>query len=278
MRPRKPIHGPGDNTWEVAKTVLQYLAYTTPFAVFWLALTVLTYASIALGFALRRALGVVPGETDPKALDVAQSMIVTLAALILAFAFSFASTRFEGRRVLMVQESNNIGTTYLRASYLPAGSADRFREILRDYTRTRIGTFTKDSAASNAMERKSASLQETLWSIAVAAARADPRNVELGLLTQTLNETIDVSAAQSAALRGRMPAAVLRLVLIVTLASTTLLGVRLTGTDRPQLLVALITGLLVATVVSAIVDLDYPLSGLVRIDLAPLQRQLQSMQ
>ena len=258
--------------------MLQYLAYTAPFDIFWLALIVLTYASMALGFALRRALGVVPGEPHPKTLEVAQSMIITLAALILAFAFSFASTRFEGRRMLMVQESNNIGTTYLRASYLPAGSADRFREILRDYTRARIATFTRDSAASTAMERKGAALQGALWSIAVGAARADPRNVQLGLLTQTLNETIDVSAAQSAALRSRMPPAVLRLVLIVTLASTTLLGVRLTGAGRPQLLVALISGLVVATVVAEIVDLDYPLSGLVQIDLTPLQRQLQSMQ
>jgi hypothetical protein len=258
--------------------VLQYVAYSTPFIVLWLTLIVLTYASAALGFALRRTLGVVPGEPYPKALEVAQGMIVSLAALILAFAFSFASTRFEGRRVLVVQESNNIGTTYLRASYLPAGSADRFREILRDYTRTRIATFTKDSAVNNATERKSAALQRALWSIAAGAARADPRNVQLGLLTQTLNETIDVSAAQSAALRGRMPAAVLRLVLIVTLASTTLLGVRLTGVGRPQILVALISGLVVATVVGEIVDLDYAFSGLVQIDLTPLQKQLQSMQ
>jgi hypothetical protein len=273
VRPKRD----GQN-WGGGQVVLQYLAYTAPLVVFWLALIVLTYASIALGFALRRPLGVVPGEPYPKALDVAQGMIVTLAALILAFAFSFASTRFEGRRLLIVQESNNIGTTYLRASYLPAGSADRFRAILRDYTRARIATFTRNSAASSAMERKSAALQGALWSIAAAAARADPRNVELGLLTQTLNETIDVSAAQSAALHARMPAAVLRLVLIVTLASTTLLGVGLTGPRRPRFLVALMLGLLVATVVSAIVDIDYPLSGRVRIDLAPLQRQLQSMQ
>jgi hypothetical protein len=239
---------------------------------------VVTYASTAFGFALRRTLGVVPGEPYPKALEVAQAMIVSLAALILAFAFSFASARFEGRRVLVVQESNNIGTTYLRASYLPAGSADRFREILRDYTRTRIETFTNDSAVNDAMERKSAALQRALWSIAVGAARADPRNVQLGLLTQTLNETIDVSATQSAALRGRMPAAVLRLVLIVTLASTTLLGVRLTGAGRTQLLVALISSLVVATVVAEIVDLDYAFGGLVQIDLTPLQKQLQSMQ
>jgi len=55
--------------------VLQYVAYSTPFIVLWLTLIVLTFASAALGFALRRTLGVVPGEPYPKALEVAQGIL-----------------------------------------------------------------------------------------------------------------------------------------------------------------------------------------------------------
>ena len=36
--------------------------------------------------------------------------------------------------------------------------------------------------------------------MAVTAARDDPRNVQLGLLIQSLNDTIDIAAKQSAAL------------------------------------------------------------------------------
>jgi len=198
--------------------------------------------------------------------------------MILAFSFSFASERFEARRSLVVQEANDIGTMYLRASYLPAGQADRFRSILRDYTRARLGTFTRDPAIGTAMRRKATGLHDALWSIAVTSARADPSNVELGLLTQALNETIDISTTQYAELRNHMPTPVLRLVLIVALAAMIILGVHLTRTRWPQIVLALVSGFLLATVIAAIIDLDRPLSGLVRIDLTPLQTELQSMQ
>jgi len=52
--------------------------------------------------------------------------------------------------------------------------------------------------------------------MAVTAARDDPRNVQLGLLIQSLNDTIDVAAKQSAALSSHVPVAMLRLELVVS--------------------------------------------------------------
>ena len=77
-------------------------------------------------------------------------------------------------------------------------------------------------------------MQDVLWTIVVTAARDDPRNVQLGLLTQTLNDTIDISAMQSAALQSHVPTAILNLVLIMSLLSAVFLGLTLARPRPPQ--------------------------------------------
>jgi len=42
-----------------------------------------------------------------------------LLAFLLAFTFGFAASRFEDRRQVVLDESNAIGTTYLRTATLP---------------------------------------------------------------------------------------------------------------------------------------------------------------
>jgi hypothetical protein len=99
----------------------------------------------------------------------------------------------------------------------------------------------------------------------------------LGLLTDTVNETINVSARQASALRARVPAAMLGLMLVVSFVSTVLLGLHFARMDAPQVVLGLIFALLFATVVATIVDLDRPRQGLVRVDLASLQDAVRSM-
>jgi hypothetical protein len=259
--------------------VIDYLAYSAPLAVFWLTLAGANYVCIALGSAINRRFALERGGPEEKALDVAHGAIFVLAGLILGFTFSYASARFDARRLLVVDEANAIGTTYLRASYLPAGAADRFRAVLRDYAQARLATYSllPDPAASQATERKSIELQDVLWSAVLTAARNDPRNVQLGLLTQTLNETIDISAKQSAALRNHVPTAMLGLVFVVSLVSMILVGVHFARMREPQVFLGIVVALLLATVVTAIVDLDRPQAGLVVVNLRPLETQLQQM-
>src|SRR5690348_10734501 len=42
-----------------------------------------------------------------------------LLGFILAFTFGLAASRFDARRQIVVEEANDIGTTYLRAGLLP---------------------------------------------------------------------------------------------------------------------------------------------------------------
>src|SRR5262249_46874568 len=55
-----------------------------------------------------------------------------LLSLLIAFTFAGAVSRFDNRRALIVEESNNIGTAYLRIDLMSADAQPRMRELFRD--------------------------------------------------------------------------------------------------------------------------------------------------
>lgn len=234
---------------------------------------------VALGSAIGRRFEAGQNARADAAFGVAQAAIFGVTTLILAFSFSFASSRFDARRTLVVDEANDIGTTYLRAAYLPPSDTAKFRSLLYSYARARLNVyrFDQDSSARERIERGSIGLQDDLWSIASNAGRADFHNVQLSLLTQTLNDTIDDSAKQDAALTNHLPDAIIGLILIVTFAAALMMGVTFGRANSPNRSMALAFSILFAIVVMSIVDLDRPQRGLVHVDLAPLQRQIDSM-
>lgn len=259
--------------------MLEHVAYAAPLAVFWLALGVTNYVCLTLGSLIRRRFALAPGGPEERALSVAHGAIFVLTGLILGFSFSYAAARYDARRALVVEEANAIGTTYLRASNLPDPAANQFRTFLRDYARERLAVYLSlpDPPTSLTMERRSIATQDALWSLLVTAERSDTRSVPFGLLTQALNHMIDVHAEQSAALKTHLPIAMLALVLVVSILSAMLVGVHFERMRGLQSFLGLIVALLLATVVAGIVDLDRPQLGLVRVNLGPLQTQLDDM-
>ncbi|MGH7260397.1 MAG: DUF4239 domain-containing protein, partial [Nitrospiraceae bacterium] len=80
-------------------------------------------------------------ERQRSGLLTIETAIYGLLGLLVAFTFSGASSRFEARRVLVVQEANAIGTAYLRLDLLPAAAQPALREKFRLYTETRLAAY-----------------------------------------------------------------------------------------------------------------------------------------
>src|SRR5690242_8937628 len=100
--------------------------------------TVIVLLSIELGyqtsrFRLRHSLDEKEGPV--ATIDAAT---LELLALILAFTFQLAASRFDARRQVIVEEANCIGTAYLRAGLLPDGRGTKIRTFLRDYVDARL--------------------------------------------------------------------------------------------------------------------------------------------
>src|SRR5512134_3830379 len=101
--------------------------------------------------------------------------VFALLGLLIAFTFSGAASRFDARRQLIVEETNNIGTAYLRLDLLPASAQPAIRENFRRYLDSRLEVYRKlpDIAAAKAELAKAIMLQEEIWRHAVAATRVD---------------------------------------------------------------------------------------------------------
>src|SRR5689334_14816516 len=107
---------------------------------------------------------------DEKELPVGAMVasILGLVALVLGFTFSLASSRFDARRMAVLEESNAIGTAYLRARLLPEPEQKEISRLLREYVAARVeGSRQRDPKASL---DKAEVLHEQLWRQASAAA------------------------------------------------------------------------------------------------------------
>src|SRR5512134_2640513 len=116
---------------------------------------------------------------DPEGAEVGVGVVdgavFALLGLLIAFTFSGAAARFDARRQLIVEETNNIGTAYLRLDLLPASAQPAIRENFRRYLDSRLEVYRKlpDIAAAKAELAKAIMLQEEIWRHAVAATRVD---------------------------------------------------------------------------------------------------------
>ena len=85
-----------------------------------LALLALLVLASEFGFRAGRRRGPTSSDAVRQQVGNIQAALLALFALLLAFTFSMALSRFDQRRQLVVREANAIGTAALRARLLPA--------------------------------------------------------------------------------------------------------------------------------------------------------------
>ena len=96
------------------------------------------WLSAQAGDFLRKTVRPLKEEDEREDFSTVLSAALTLLALILAFSFSMAITRYDLRKNYEEAEANAIGTEYVRAELLPAPDAAKVRELLRRYLDQRV--------------------------------------------------------------------------------------------------------------------------------------------
>jgi hypothetical protein len=194
-----------------------------------------------------------------------ESAMLGLMALMLAFTFSMALSRFESRRDAVLNEANAIGTTALRARLLPEPQRSETLKLLREYVQIRLEIVRSETSLAErtpAVDRSNA-LQEALWLQAKAMASIDKGPVPTGLFIQSLNDMIDSQGKRLSALRNRIPNSVLITLLgIAAIAGASAGYASARDTERTRLPVY-VMGLLVSAVIFLILDLDRPSAGFI---------------
>jgi hypothetical protein len=208
------------------------------------------------------------GENADAGVAAVDGTVFALLGLLLAFTFSGAASRFDARRDLIVEESNDIGTAYLRLDLLPASAQPELRETFRRYVDSRISVYRKvpDMAAVSEELAKGADLQKQIWSQAVAASRDADSPTGRMLLLPAINQMIDITTTRTVAAQTNPPALVFVMLFILVMASSFLAGNAMATAKHRGRLHMVCFALVLSATVYVILDFEFPRLGLIRID------------
>lgn len=208
-------------------------------------------------------------ETSPEGISSIDGAVFALLGLLIAFTFSGATARFDSRRQLIVEETNDIGTAYLRIDMLPSEAQAALRESFRRYLDARLEVYQKlpDVDAAKASLEKANELQRQIWQQAVAASRAQgaPPAAPI-LLLPALNAMFDITTTRTMATQMHPPTIIFVMLFGLALAASLLAGHGMTGSRVRIWFHMLGFALVMAVVVYVILDIEYPRLGLIRVD------------
>jgi hypothetical protein len=208
-----------------------------------------------------------PGGASSGLLEGA---IYGLLGLLIAFTFSGAASRFDHRRELVIEETNAIGTAYLRLDLLPADAQPVLRTLFRQYLDARLDTYRKlpDWDASQMALARSRSLQDQIWPMAVKACQGSGSVPTTTLLLNALNEMFDIATLRNTVAMEMHPPLIIFLMLFsLALISAGLAGFTAAGAvGRRNWVPVLAFAFITAGTVYAILDIEYPRMGLIRVD------------
>ena len=165
---------------------------------------------------------------------VLHSALLGMMALVLAFGLALAMGRYESRRAALVDETNAIGTTYLRAQTLSEPIRTSSLELLRDYTDTSIALShsVPGSAGEDAAVAAGQKIQRELWGLADDALDAAPLESAPRLYVESLNEMIDMQTTRVATRGNRVPTPILAVEVFGAAAALGLLSASLDDRAR----------------------------------------------
>ncbi|HJS07890.1 MAG TPA: hypothetical protein VJ809_09525 [Pirellulales bacterium] len=229
-----------------------------------LASAVLLGVSVEIGYRAGRWRHAQTPDEKEQPVGAMVASILGLLALVLAFTFSLAASRFDDRRQTVLAEANAIGTTYLRSRLLPEPQRSEIARLLREYVDLRIRG-VEEGHLDEAIAR-SEQLHALLWAQTSAVADKDSHSIITGVFVQSLNDVIDLHAERmQVGIRSRIPLVIWAALFGLAILSMAAVGYQsgICATSRSPAMPGLV--LAFAIVLALIADLDRPREGLLQV-------------
>jgi hypothetical protein len=207
--------------------------------------------------------------------NIVLTATLTLLGLIIGFTLSMAVSRYDQRKNYEEDETNAIGTEYVRANLLPSADRARVQDLLRKYVGQRTLFYTTpDARQISQINAYTAQLESQLWSAVQAPATAKPSPIT-ALAASGMNDVLNSEGYTRAAWLNRIPTAAWVLMIYIAVCCNLLVGygVRCPGTG-----LLIILPLVLAIAFFLIADIDSPRRGLIRVPPQNLLGLAQSLQ
>lgn len=219
-----------------------------------------------------RRIGSRKTEPEPDFVRSAKAIVegsfYGLFSLLVAFTFAGATSRYDERRKLIIEEANDIGTAYLRVDLLPISEQPALRDLFRQYVRARISVYEKfpdlDAARSDLIHANE--LQSKLWQRSVAGSGIGGGHPEAGkLLLPALNSMIDITNTRTWTARTHPPRMIYFLLFLAALCCSVLAGQSL-AVAKPRAWSHMIAFAFITCLgVFMILEIEFPRMGFLRI-------------
>jgi len=255
---------------------MSWLVVAPLWAIGLLLLSALTVA-VALGFAAQSRLQRMAGagiKPTPGGAHLL-SAVLGLLALLLGFSFSMAMDRYDTRRQLVIEEANALGTTWLRVQLLEEPDRALMSDLLRRYVDARL--VWSNSTAESPPGVGTVVLQQQLWAATGVALRSDSPPLLTRGVMDSLNESIDLASARTAARAAHIPDYVQWLLLVYAVLSMAMLGTVLGSSLKLHLPQTALLLVLLTLAHLIVLDLDRPRAGSIQVSQQPMEDLRQSI-
>jgi hypothetical protein len=213
-----------------------------------------------LGLRVRRA------HTENADVGTLAAASLGLLALLIAFSFSMAASRYDLRRNMVLEEANAIGSTANFTLMLPAQVQQPILSLLHDYAAVRIAIGVPfDPSKMQRDTARSLELQTRLWQQSIAVIAANPQSAPAGRFIASLNEMNNVHEKRLTALRNHVPVVVMVMLVAMAMVALGFTGYNAGVVGARRRLPSLIMSVTVALLLMLIVDLDRPYRGLIQV-------------
>lgn len=239
------------------------------FAVFLMA------CAAGIGIAVRehhaRADATLGREHDDQYEGYIVSAVLGLLALLLGFTFSMAVDRFDARRLLVLEEANAIGTTYLRTQLMEEPHRGRISRLLVAYTDNRLELATaRNPEQARPLLLTNDRLVDELW-VATVAAWPTLRDYDFSsAYLESMNNVIDLDASRKAARLVRVPPTVFVVLFVYMVMTAGVMGYVLRGARGRSAGGFML--LLLVLALALIFDIDRPMRGGITEGQGPMER------
>jgi hypothetical protein len=184
-----------------------------------------------------------------------------LFGLLLAFTFSGAMGRFDEHRSLATHELNAIDTAYHRLDLLPPETQPPIRQLFRDYVTSRLNRY---ETSDHSVIPESRRLREEIRKESVAAASMSQLNPNSATpVLPALNNMLDITNTRRNAFNMHPPEAVFLLLLFLSCLCAFIAGLVIKPGHKNWLHMTFAA--IVSLTIGAILDIEYPHHGLIRL-------------
>ena len=209
-----------------------------------------------------------PGE-EPASSGSLEGSLLGLTALLLAFTFGMASSKFDSRRQVVIEEANNIGTAVLRCNLYPDSVRSALLSDFRKYVSARVAYFDADIDEDKIRSslHDAQNISANIWDRVASLSNDNDYRVRSELMIPALNSMIDIVTTRESARIATVPQIIFWVLFILVLVSAFLAGYG-TKSNRKNDIMTICFAVMTTITIYLVLELDRPRSGIINIKAA----------